>query len=38
MGRFVNPDNGAFQTAVNSEIYVDKTGLLPYTNKVLNTK
>lgn len=28
MGRFVNPDNYAFQKAVNSEIYVDKTGLL----------
>ena len=38
MGRFVNPDNSAFQTAVNSEIYVDKTGILSYTNKVLNTK
>lgn len=38
MGRFVNPDNSAFQVALNSEIYVDKTGLLKYTNKVLNTK
>lgn len=38
MGRFVNPDNSAFQVALNSEIYVDKTGLLNYTNKVLNTK
>jgi hypothetical protein len=37
-GRFVNPNNSAFQTAVNSEIYVDKTGLLKYTNKVLGTK
>ena len=37
MGRFVNPDNSAFQVALNSEIYVDKTGLLEYTNKVLNT-
>lgn len=37
MGRFVNPDNRAFQTAVNSEIYVDKTGILKYTNKALNT-
>ena len=27
MGRFVNPDNSAFQVALNSEIYVDKTGL-----------
>ena len=35
MGRFVNPDNSAFQVALNSEIYVDKTGLLSYTNKVL---
>lgn len=38
MGRFVNPDNSAFQVALNSEIYVDKTGLLKYTNRVLNTK
>ena len=38
MGRFVNPDNSAFQVALNSEIYVDKTGLITYTNKVLNTK
>lgn len=38
MGRFVNPGNDAFQVALNSEIYVDKTGLLSYTNKVLNTK
>lgn len=38
MGRFVNPDNCAFQKAVNSEIYVDKTGLLSYTNKVVDTK
>lgn len=38
MGRFLNPDNSAFQVAVNSEIYVDKTGLLQYTNRVLDTK
>lgn len=37
MGRFLNPDNSAFQVALNSEIYVDKTGLLEYTNKVLDT-
>ena len=37
MGLFVNPDNRAFQVALNSEIYVDKTGLLNYTNKVINT-
>lgn len=38
MGRFLNPDNSAFQVALNSEIYVDKTGLLTYTNRVLDTK
>lgn len=37
MGMFVNPGNGAFQVALNSEIYVDKTGLIKYTNKVMNT-
>lgn len=26
MGRFVNPDNSAFQVALNSKIYIDKTG------------
>lgn len=38
MGRFVNPDNSAFQVALNSEIYVDKSGLINYTNKVIGTK
>ena len=33
----MNPDNSAFQVALNSRIYVDKTGLLEYTNSVLNT-
>lgn len=37
MGNFVNPTNEAFAVALNSEIYVDKTGLLEYTNKVLGT-
>ena len=37
MGMFVNPDNLAFQVALNSEIYVDKTGMLEYTNKIMNT-
>ena len=35
MGMFVNPNAAAFQCAVNSEVYIDKTGLLEYTNKVL---
>ena len=34
---FVNPNAASFQCAVNSEIYIDKTGLLEYTNKVLGT-
>lgn len=38
MGRFVNPDNSAFQVALNSQIYVDKTGLLEYTNQVMDTE
>ena len=37
MGRFLNPDNSAFQTTLNSEIYVDKTGLIAYTNRVVDT-
>ena len=35
MGMFVNPDNSAFQAALNAQIYVDKSGLLVYTNRVL---
>ena len=37
MGRFLNPDNSAFRAAINSEIYVDKTGMIDVTNKVINT-
>ena len=37
MGRFVNPNNSAFQVALNSQIYVDKTGMIAYTNRVLGT-
>lgn len=35
MGMFVNPDNSAFQATLNAKIYVDKSGLLRYTNEVL---
>lgn len=38
MGVYVNPGNLSFQIAVNSKIYVDKTGLLSYTNDVINTE
>ncbi len=35
MGRFVNPDNSAFRRAFEDEIYVDKSGLINFTNRVL---
>ena len=35
MGNFVNPGNDAFQATLNAKIYVDKSGLLNYTNSVL---
>lgn len=35
MGMFLNPDNSAFQAVLNAKIYVDKSGLLNYTNSVL---
>ena len=38
MGRFVNPNNSAFQKAVVSKIYVDKTGLIDLTNGFLGTQ
>ena len=38
MGIYVNPGNVAFREAVNSLIYVDKSGIISYTNSVLNTK
>jgi hypothetical protein len=37
MGIFLNPDSSKFEKAVNSDIYIDKTGLLTYTNSVLHT-
>ena len=38
MGKFVNPDNSVFQRALNSQIYIDKTGLIAEMNKVLYTE
>ena len=38
MSLFVNPDNSAFQAALNARIYVDKTELIQYTNQVFRTK
>ena len=37
MGIYLNPGNLAFIEAVNSRIYVDKSGLISYTNSVMNT-
>ncbi len=37
MGIYINPDNTAFIKAVESEIYVDKSLLISFTNKVINT-
>ena len=38
MGIYINPRNEGFWRAIRSEIYVDKTGLIEYTNKCLNTE
>ena len=38
MGIFLNPGNDSFAEALNSEIYVDKSGLISITNKRIKTK
>ena len=38
MGRYLNPGNILFETALNSQIYVDKSGLISYTNRVLGSE
>ena len=38
MGIYLNPNNVNFQKASNSKIYVDKSGLISYTNKVMLTE
>ena len=38
MGSYLNPGSKGFQESLNSEIYVDKTGLIERTNAVLNTR
>lgn len=37
MGSYLNPGNNKFKRAVNSDIYVDKTGLMKYTNSIVDT-
>ena len=38
MGSYLNPSNEGFARSLRSEIYVDKSGIIAYTNKVLNTE
>lgn len=38
MGIYLNPGNKSFWKSIRSEIYVDKTRLIAYTNKCLNTR
>lgn len=38
MGIYVNPNNNAFVQMVNSEIYVDKTGIIKLLNRVIGTE
>ena len=38
MGFYLNPSNRRFATSLRSEIYVDKSGILAYTNRVLDTE
>ena len=38
MGSYLNPGSKGFQESLNSEIYMDKTGLSEKTNAVLNTR
>lgn len=38
MGLYLNPGNELFQISVNDDIYVDKSGLISYTNSKLGKK
>ncbi len=38
MGVYLNPGNERFLESVSSRIYVDKTGLIAYTNEVIGTR
>lgn len=37
MGVYLNPGNEKFAQCINSEIYIDKTGLISYCSKVINS-
>lgn len=38
MGIYINPGNAGYKEAIHSVIYVDKSELISYTNRALNTK
>ena len=38
MGIYVNPDHASFKKAVESQIYIDKSGLIPILNGLLGTE
>lgn len=38
MGIYVNPNNDLFKKALNSKIYVDKSGMIEVTNNLLDTE
>ena len=38
MGAYLNPGKEAFEEAVNSEIFIDKTEMLGYLNTIVKTK
>jgi len=38
MGVYLNPGNEAFKESLNSEIYVDKSNMIAFTNRILETE
>ncbi len=38
MGNYLNPGNDAFRMMVNDDIYVDKSGLIAFTNSRIGKK
>ena len=38
MGMYLNPGKDSYQLTLNSEVFVDKTGMIRYINSILNTQ
>jgi len=38
LGTYLNPGKTAFEEAVNSEIFVDKTGMILYLNSIVKNR